>query len=289
MPLMFYVFEFHPFFDGLIGYQSLQELGADILTSTNELKFPSTNIQMFRKYPETTTVQLNTNETKIVNITSSIENGDFLIEQDIELHPNARILSGLYTSKNFKANVLISNVSKEPLELKISKPLIAELNNFEDNFSVTELEQNSKNNELFSQLRINHLNAEEKRKLLQLVSSYKSTFYLKSEKLTFANTIKHKIDTKDDIPIQAKSYRYPYSLKHEVQKQIQDLLRQGIIRPSNSPWSSPIWVVPKKLDASGEKKWRLVIDYRKLNDKTVDDKYPIPNMYHRSSRQARTV
>lgn len=127
MPLMFYVFEFHPFFDGLIGYQSLQELGADILTSTNELKFPSTNIQMFRKYPETTTVQLNTNETKIVNITSSIENGDFLIEQDIELHPNARILSGLYTSKNFKANVLISNVSKEPLELKISKPLIAEL------------------------------------------------------------------------------------------------------------------------------------------------------------------
>lgn len=56
------------------------------------------------------------------------------------------------------------------------------------------------------------------------------------------------------------------------------MLDQGIIRPSFSPWSSPIWIVPKKLDASGKQKWRLVIDYRKINEKTIDDKYPIPNI-----------
>ncbi|CAH2049166.1 unnamed protein product, partial [Iphiclides podalirius] len=56
------------------------------------------------------------------------------------------------------------------------------------------------------------------------------------------------------------------------------MLEQGIIRPSESAWSSPIWVVPKKADASGKQKWRLVVDFRKLNDKTIDDKYPIPNI-----------
>lgn len=56
------------------------------------------------------------------------------------------------------------------------------------------------------------------------------------------------------------------------------MLDQGIIRPSDSPWSSPIWIVPKKLDASGKRKWRIVVDYRKVNEKTVNDRYPIPNI-----------
>lgn len=39
-----------------------------------------------------------------------------------------------------------------------------------------------------------------------------------------------------------------------------------------------MWIIPKKTDASGKKKVRVVIDYRKLNEKTVDDKYPIPQI-----------
>jgi hypothetical protein len=64
----------------------------------------------------------------------------------------------------------------------------------------------------------------------------------------------------------------------EIQSQIQKLLDNEIIRLSISPYSSPVWIVPKKLDASGKKKWRLVIDYRKLNEKTVEDKYPLPRI-----------
>ena len=54
------------------------------------------------------------------------------------------------------------------------------------------------------------------------------------------------------------------------------MLDQGIIQHSTSPFTSPIWIVPKKLDASGKQKWRLVIDCRKLNEKTINDKYPLP-------------
>lgn len=56
------------------------------------------------------------------------------------------------------------------------------------------------------------------------------------------------------------------------------MLQQATIQNSTSPWSSPIWIIPKKLDASKEQKSRMVIDYRKLNEQTIDDKYPLQNI-----------
>ena len=55
------------------------------------------------------------------------------------------------------------------------------------------------------------------------------------------------------------------------------LLREGIIEESNSPWSSPILQVPKKVDASGQPKFRIVVDYRKMNEKTMGNAYPLPD------------
>jgi hypothetical protein len=51
-----------------------------------------------------------------------------------------------------------------------------------------------------------------------------------------------------------------------------------VIEESNSPWNSPLLVVPKKDDASAENKWRLVVDFRKRNEKTVGDAYPLPDI-----------
>jgi hypothetical protein len=64
----------------------------------------------------------------------------------------------------------------------------------------------------------------------------------------------------------------------EVNKQVKKLLQEGVIEESNSPSNSPILVVPKKIDASGQQKFRLVVDYRKLNEKTVGDAYPLPDI-----------
>lgn len=64
-----------------------------------------------------------------------------------------------------------------------------------------------------------------------------------------------------------------------VNSEINDILQNGIIRPSRSPYNNPIWVVDKKgSDELGNRKKRLVIDFRKLNLKTIDEKYPIPNV-----------
>jgi len=125
--------------------------------------------------------------------------------------------------------------------------------------------------------RLEHLNNEEKQRLCALLQKYHDIQYHEGDKLTFTNQTKHTINTKHNLPLYSK-YSYPQAYEQEVESQIQDMLNQGIIRTSNSPYNSPIWVVPKKQDASGKQKFRIVIDYRKLNEITVGDRHPIPNM-----------
>lgn len=64
-----------------------------------------------------------------------------------------------------------------------------------------------------------------------------------------------------------------------VNNEIKELLSNKIIRPSRSPYNCPVWVVDKKgVDEQDHKKKRLVIDFKKLNAITVDDKHPIANI-----------
>ncbi|KAJ4786717.1 polyprotein [Rhynchospora pubera] len=75
----------------------------------------------------------------------------------------------------------------------------------------------------------------------------------------------------DSKPISIRPYRYSYFQKLKIERIIEELISQSFIRPSSSPYSSPVLLVKKK-DSS----WRLCIDYRQLNAMTVKNKYPIP-------------
>ncbi|XP_037870373.1 uncharacterized protein LOC119629252 [Bombyx mori] len=193
------------------------------------------------------------------------------------------------TKANNRANITVVNISESDITLRNNLKLRLDpidtipnhhhtKSNIINYTNSNETNSIQRTNQVLSMLRTSHLNNEETSALLELCTDYSDIFHLPNEKLTYTNAIQHDIKTTSEVPIHTKTYRFPEIHKKEVDKQINDMLEQGIIEPSISPWSSPIWVVPKKLDASGQQKWRIVIDYRKLNDITIGDTYPIPQI-----------
>lgn len=72
-------------------------------------------------------------------------------------------------------------------------------------------------------------------------------------------------------PVQIRPYRFSPELKNEVEKQIAEMIKSGVIRPSTSSFASPLIMVKKK-----DHTWRPCVDYRHLNALTIKSKYPLP-------------
>ena len=132
--------------------------------------------------------------------------------------------------------------------------------------------------QLIKVLDLNHLSEGERTSILEIVNDFSYQFHLSTDRLGSSNVTQHTIITTDEIPINTKQYRFPQIHKNEIETQVSSLLNSNIIQPSASPYNSPVWIVPKKSISSGELRWRMVIDYRKMNEKTVGDAYPLPNI-----------
>lgn len=104
-----------------------------------------------------------------------------------------------------------------------------------------------------------------------LLSQYQSLFTTPTA-LPPTRTIDHCIPLLPNTnPINVRPYRYAHSQKEELDKQVEEMLAAGLIRPSRSPYSSPVLLVRKK-----EGTWRFYVDYRQLNAATIKDRFPIP-------------
>ena len=86
--------------------------------------------------------------------------------------------------------------------------------------------------------------------------------------------VKHDVDTGSYSPVRQRPRRLRHDQKEEIQKQIKNLQESGLIRPSESEWASNVVLVKKKDGA-----WRMCIDYRDLNMKTLNpDSYMLPRI-----------
>ena len=86
------------------------------------------------------------------------------------------------------------------------------------------------------------------------------------------NVTKHKVDVGDATPIKQPARRVPLKQREEVNVLLEEMRSQRVIEPSQSPWSSPVVLVQK----DGSK--RFCVDYRKLNEVTKRDSYPLPRV-----------
>lgn len=104
-----------------------------------------------------------------------------------------------------------------------------------------------------------------------LILKNKDLFANKDSELGHTDTVKMKIDTGNSEPIKLRPYRTPLKNREVIDKAIDEMLDANVIRRSRSPWSFPVVIVDKK---DGSK--RFCVDFRKLNQTTKKNSYPLP-------------
>ena len=114
---------------------------------------------------------------------------------------------------------------------------------------------------------------DEKRQVGAILEEYADCFSRSEYDLGHTTLVKHSINTGDNAPVKQTLRRQPLAYLPEIDRQLEEMSRQKIIEPSQSPWASNL-VVAKKKDGT----LRLCVDYRNLNNLTRKDSYPLPRI-----------
>ncbi|UYV63925.1 hypothetical protein LAZ67_2006034, partial [Cordylochernes scorpioides] len=204
---------------------------------------------------------------KLVRVTVKAGDGEYVVEPNerLTLTNGLRIARCLITVRNKLADLWITN--PYPRTLKIMKNQTLGYASPPTTVNYIENDEEDK----VTEIQINEdLTLSQKNELRQVLSKYSDLF---SSKLGKTNLAKHRIETENAKPIKHKPYRVSPKERDIIKEQIQDMLQEGVIRASSSPWAFPVILVRKR-----DGNWRFCVDYRKLNSITVKDVYPIPRI-----------
>ena len=118
--------------------------------------------------------------------------------------------------------------------------------------------------------KLSHLPLVQRKELAEVITQYREVFRDVPSK---TNLIEHDVDVGDSAPIKQHPYRVSPMKKELLDKEVQYMLENDIIEESQSNWSSPCILVVKH-----DGGFRFCTDFRKVNDKTKSDSFPIPRI-----------
>ena len=127
--------------------------------------------------------------------------------------------------------------------------------------------------ELGINLDCSDLSKEQKQKLINFLGRNREMFAKDMSEIGETNLHTHTIHTGDAKPVSTPPYRQTPKMRAELEKQLEEMERHGIIEENTSPWHSPRVMVKKP-----NNEWRFCVDYRKLNAVTETMSFPIPHM-----------
>ena len=102
---------------------------------------------------------------------------------------------------------------------------------------------------------------------------YSHAFALSNADLSSTKVVEREIKVGNSRPIKEPLRRVPFHAAEEIDMHVDDMLRDGVIEPSCSPWAAVVELVRKKDGTT-----RFCVDYRKLNNLTLKDAYPLPHI-----------
>ena len=120
---------------------------------------------------------------------------------------------------------------------------------------------------------IRNLVEEQKEQLYTFLHNWKHMFAYEAADLGETDIYLHTIPTNETHKVYHRPRKYSRRQLRFIREEVQKLLKAGVIQKSKSPWGFPPVIVDKKNGSQ-----RLCIDYRKLNDVTIRDSYPLPNI-----------
>jgi len=218
-------------------------------------------------------------------VSASTADGTALVLTDHVRVKGCAALPSLYKIVNGKCQVHLMNLTPVPLEIRGGVPVL--------NFEFTDLpirefdlptpspvcaashSPPQVNNEVLQDILSQKLAFQDGYNILEKIfHDYPTVLPSKDRLIGSTDLIEHSISLEPDAkPVYIPSYKIPHSKRKALENEVQGMLDMNLIKRSNSPWASPMILVPKK-DGS----FRPVVDYRKLNAVTIPEPFPIPNL-----------
>ena len=113
-----------------------------------------------------------------------------------------------------------------------------------------------------------NLDSSQKEKFAQLLGNFQDIF--EDDVAGKCNLVEHRIELSHPRSTKQPVRHLLFHLQTEINQMINDIQKQGVIEESSSSWCSPV-VLKRKKNGT----WRFCVDFRKLNDRTIKDSYPL--------------